>query len=73
MKFGTDNQGVQEMHLKDFGDHLTLPLVPPSGQNFDFNLIELHIDIDICGFEWNSSTTLGLIAMKFGSPLDELK
>ncbi len=32
-----------------------------------------HHEMDICGFEWNVSTTIGWIAMKFGTDIqDEL-
>lgn len=33
MKFGTDIHGARRMHFKDFGDPLTLFVVPPTSQS----------------------------------------
>ncbi len=47
MKLCTDIHDPQRMNLTDFGDHLTLPLAPPAGENLNLFMTNIWKTKDI--------------------------
>ncbi len=57
MKFCTDIRGAKMIHHYEFGDSLTF-------------LLPLH-EVYIRAYKWNISTTIGWIAVKFGTDIHD--